>query len=85
MRRVAKCGTYGGWNRHNKNGENPCGPCIEAQQAYAAEWRARNPKKVAGYQARRRAAYSALIVLRGKHYAEYFKLYEEALRKEQAK
>ena len=82
-RRVAVCGTYGGWNRHIKHDEEPCGPCIEAQQAYAAGWRSRNPDKTARYQARRRAAYRALIALRQQHAGDYYKLYQEELAKEQ--
>lgn len=83
MPRIAKCGTYSGWNRHIKRGEEPCDPCVLAQRAYAADWRASNPRKLANYAARRHAAYRALVALRARHYREYYNLYQEELAKEQ--
>lgn len=33
----AACGTRGGWQRHDRAGETPCGPCVEANRAYHRE------------------------------------------------
>ena len=33
----AECGTRGGWQRHDRAGETPCGPCVEANRAYHRE------------------------------------------------
>ena len=33
----AACGTRGGWQRHDRAGETPCGPCVEANRRYHRE------------------------------------------------
>ena len=33
----AECGTRGGWQRHDRAGETPCGPCVEANRTYHRE------------------------------------------------
>jgi hypothetical protein len=37
-------GTTAGWQRHKKRGEEPCGPCLEANRKYKREW-ARDRRK----------------------------------------
>ena len=33
----AVCGSRGGWQRHDRAGEAPCGPCVEANRTYHRE------------------------------------------------
>jgi transcriptional regulator with XRE-family HTH domain len=37
---VAKCGTRSGAQKHRANDEKPCQPCLDADSAYARDWRA---------------------------------------------
>lgn len=39
-----KCGTYTGWNAHNRSKEAPCDPCRKARNDYLAKWREVNKK-----------------------------------------
>jgi hypothetical protein len=41
------CGTDAGYQRHHKNGQTPCQPCIDAHGTKTREW-------AANYRARRR-------------------------------
>ena len=34
-----KCGTYAGWNQHQRRDEEPCDPCREANRIYMREYR----------------------------------------------
>jgi len=36
-RKVAECGTNGAYQRHRRNGETPCEPCVEARRVYNRE------------------------------------------------
>jgi len=36
-----KCGTYAGYNQHNKDGTPVCDECRAAATAYMADWRRR--------------------------------------------
>jgi hypothetical protein len=36
------CGTYGGYQRHYRNGEDPCDPCTHAHTVYHGQWRVRS-------------------------------------------
>lgn len=40
-KRVAECGTYSGYVRHVRNGEDRCDPCKTAHAIYLREYRAR--------------------------------------------
>jgi hypothetical protein len=42
IREVANCGTYGGFQTHQKLDQEPCGPCREARNTYIREYRRRN-------------------------------------------
>jgi hypothetical protein len=35
------CGTYAGWNEHQRNGEHHCDRCKRAHADYVREWRLR--------------------------------------------
>ena len=37
-----KCGTYAGWNQHQRRGEYACYPCKKARSEYARSRRHRN-------------------------------------------
>lgn len=37
---TGRCGTYPGFQRHHRRGEQPCGPCREARNAYQFQWKA---------------------------------------------
>ena len=39
-RNIPKCGEYSGWSRHNREGTDPCRPCMDAQAAYQRDYRA---------------------------------------------
>jgi hypothetical protein len=36
-----KCGTYAGWNTHQRNREMACEPCLAAHREYSRAWRLR--------------------------------------------
>jgi hypothetical protein len=38
----ARCGTYSGYQRHYRNKEKPCDPCIHALNTYQGGWRVRS-------------------------------------------
>ena len=46
-RRVAICGTTGGWRKHYDDGTPPCDACKDAANAYKRELRARTTGRVA--------------------------------------
>ena len=35
-RQLEPCGTLAAWRRHQRHGEAPCPPCVEARRAYDA-------------------------------------------------
>jgi hypothetical protein len=39
-----RCGTYAGYNRHNRLGEDQCGPCRAAATEYVRDWRYRTSR-----------------------------------------
>ena len=45
MRRRAQCGTRSGYNRHKREGENPCEACLEAKRAEERERGARKRRR----------------------------------------
>lgn len=44
-----KCGTYAGYNAHNKAKERVCQPCKDAAKVYMSEWAAKNKEHVKTY------------------------------------
>lgn len=38
---TGRCGTYGGYQRHKRDGEDACEPCREANNTYARDYRRR--------------------------------------------
>lgn len=47
-RQLKPCGTYAGAARHKANGEDPCGPCVEARRQYdRGRWLRRKAKRPA--------------------------------------
>jgi hypothetical protein len=53
------CGTYGGYQRHKRRGETPCGGCRQANREYGRRYRAERPEvrqqELADNRARSRA------------------------------
>lgn len=62
-----RCGTYAGWQAHNRHGEYPCDACIEVKRAY---YRTRG-------KVQQRARHRALIALRDLYLGEYEDLYNK--------
>lgn len=38
---MSTCGTYAGWNTHQRNGTPTCLPCHDARRDYMRAWRIR--------------------------------------------
>jgi hypothetical protein len=55
-----KCGTYAGWNDHQRNHEPPCESCRAAHREYMREWRLRTGR-VKSVRVRLTAAELALL------------------------
>jgi hypothetical protein len=76
-----KHATYAGYQTHKRRGVKPCDECTEANRAYLAKWRERNPGNTARHAATNNArdrAYRALAKL----YPDEFKqLYAIELRR----
>ena len=75
----AACGTYGGYQRHNRLGEEPCEPCRKANTEYN-----RNRRKRLPHSYRRELAYAiaqtrALWQLADRHREEFRQLVREIL------
>lgn len=45
---VQPCGTYGAYQRHRRNSEDPCDACTKAAREYTAGYRDKNPDKLRG-------------------------------------
>lgn len=73
----AGCGTYGGYQRHKRQGEKPCDGCREAATAYVAKRRATNALARAYDQEYNRARRRALERLADLHRAEYLRILDE--------
>lgn len=43
---AGRCGTYAGYHRHLKKGEEPCEACREGRRARDREYHARNRKQI---------------------------------------
>lgn len=77
-----KRGSYAGWNRHVKADEKPCAPCIRAQTEYLNNYRAAHPEYGTKNRKRALARSRALTRLMREYPAQFRKLYNEELRKE---
>jgi len=53
-----KCGTYAGYKKHRKAGEQLCQPCRLAMNAYRREYNRRKPEKNAQYGAKYKAKFA---------------------------
>ncbi len=73
------CGTYAGYQRHRKAGEQTCPACREAHRAYMREWRSRGDDWRRGNRARARALWRLAAL----HPEEYEHLVVVELRAEQ--
>lgn len=62
-RTLEPCGTYGAAQRHRKNGEELCGPCLQADRDYKAQ-------KAREYRAAAKARRDALDQLLAETWAE---------------
>ena len=75
----AECGTYNGWNRHNRRQEKPCDPCRLAKNEYARAYRASNPAYNADELARKAARERAARRLAALYPTLFSALYTEEL------
>ena len=57
---TSKCGTYGGYQAHRKRGEDACGDCADAANAYVREYRDRKPETVGRHNRPRALAVTRL-------------------------
>lgn len=72
------CGTYGGYQRHKRQGTQPCWSCIEANRAYTAQWRA-NPERREREKRRENARKRALWRLAQEYPARFRQLVAEEM------
>jgi hypothetical protein len=49
-RSVAECGTYAGWNAHQRLRTEVCQPCYEARKSYVKDWNFKNKEKNKAYR-----------------------------------
>lgn len=84
VRPPAKCGTYTGYQRHNRLGEDACKACKKAVTEYQARKRAADPSINARDKARSRAVWRACKRLAEMHRADYLRLLNEERAKEPA-
>lgn len=80
-RATQPCGSYGGAQRHRRNGEELCPACDAAEKAYRADYRATRitPLQMAAYRKRMRARGRALTRLARLHPAQFQELYRREL------
>lgn len=78
---VDKCGTYAGWNQHQQRNEPQCQPCLAAQRAYMADYRASNPAFVERNRLRGAARSRALTRLANEYQRRFAEIYDEELAK----
>jgi hypothetical protein len=76
---AARCGTTGGYKRHQRNGEAPCNACVRAKAEYDVRWRNAPDDTRRILRLRARAQGRAETWLRQNHPGEYRQLYEAAL------
>lgn len=74
-----KCGTYAGYNAHNRRGEEVCADCRRAATEYTAERRARDSAIGAEEKRRDKARARAWSRLAAMHPTQYQALFEEEL------
>jgi len=80
-RQLQPCGTNAAHTRHLKAGEEPCGPCREAHNAYMREWNASpagKPRKTREF-AKSAARQAAFRKLAKRHPAEFEVLFKQEL------
>ena len=71
---VPVCGTYGGFQRHERKGEDPCDSCRDARNAYMRDYRYRNERAQAE-QTRRINARARAALRVAKEHPETFEQY----------
>lgn len=76
---TAECGTYGGYQRHNRHGEDACDPCKAANLAYTYEYLADHPEQYTAMKSRVKARNRALRRLGREYPARLSELLAEEL------
>lgn len=76
-----RCGTYAGWNRHQKAKTPPCEPCRLAQRIYMREYRSKNPDYVDRVVKNSAARSRALTRLAQLYPKQFGKLYREEMKR----
>jgi hypothetical protein len=77
------CGSYSGYQRHRRRGQQPCEPCREASRVYMAGLRARRPDLRKREASESKARSRALWRLAHEHPARFLELVEEEKQREQ--
>jgi hypothetical protein len=65
------CGTYGGLQRHHREGTEVCAACRIAAAVYMVQYRASHPEKRAAAYQQQKARYRALARLAEAHPTEF--------------
>lgn len=68
---VQPCGSYGGYQRHKRLGEDPCERCREANRRYLAEYRNQHPARREDDIRALRARREAIRLLIERHQTEF--------------
>jgi len=76
------CGTYGGYQRHKKQGDTPCGPCRIANRDYQRSRRDSDPEIRARGRRDTRTRSRALYRLLAAHPDEFHRFWLEELAKD---
>ena len=72
--RVARCGTYAGYQAHLKRGEKACRECLGASAAWRRQYRAGRADVRAFDKWQRNTYHRALSALARAHPAEFYRL-----------
>lgn len=71
-----KCGTYAGWNLHQREGTPKCDPCLTAAADYMSAWRRRSTSRtVLDAKEVGRARWRAITLLIAAHPEEFDRLF----------
>jgi len=77
-----KCGTYAGWNVHQRREERPCADCREAARLYAKSRRAKGGPTVVREYMMNKARERAVWRLKDMHRADFDLLVADEMRVE---
>lgn len=85
LKKLQRCGTYGAYQRHRRNREDPCEECRVAAVTYHRDLRQKSATARANSNRQSRVQSRALHRLRQKYPAEFRAFFMEELQREWAR